>query len=487
MKKFVRLVLICIISIVASTSISGALEFSKVFDKFCKESYFQSARMHDSIIYLYPEGMSREVNVKNDMVLFGKKLHLFFMGTDSSFLLKFWGDSNGYVIHTASDGGKIDSVVGTAKNILEDGADILLNKNTTPVDHKNVWKFIKNRNGTYVIKNYANGMYLSLKERGLDKDKNVIIQSKTPMNWDIVCYKDKFSIPWMSKIPDDRLLSKINIPGAHDTGSIYLDRAISKMSVNQCQFFTPRQQLNAGVRMFDIRCDARKGEDPPLVHVFPCLEGISNTMRLSEIFNITEDFLEKNPTETVIFLISTDSGAIHYGHDYRMEQILSKYIYQERIWAGTEVPLLKDVRGKIVLMRNFDVSEKNLYDIPKSNFGLDMSSWKDDAAYAAAKQALRLEHGAPAWIQDHFNCGSDEKLQYFKQTLFQAANFNRIPDNEFVLNFSSCIKPSMFQGARVVNSYIASKNVLKSANRYGIIVMDYVTANIARNIYMTNF
>ena len=54
---------------------------------------------------------------------------------------------------------------------------------------------------------------------------------------------------WMSAIPDDRLITGINIPGTHDSAACYCAFSF----ISRTQKLTVSQQLEAGARYFDFR------------------------------------------------------------------------------------------------------------------------------------------------------------------------------------------------------------------------------------------
>ena len=61
---------------------------------------------------------------------------------------------------------------------------------------------------------------------------------------------DPFVKNWMSHIPNDKLISEISIPGTHDSAARFEDGIGSFI---RCQDLTLTEQLNRGIRFFDIR------------------------------------------------------------------------------------------------------------------------------------------------------------------------------------------------------------------------------------------
>lgn len=481
-KIFIIFILWCFFLI----PICNASESCKsVYDK----DYIKNGKMDGRVVYFYPLGFKCEVNLRYNVAIPDQKLHLFFMGTDGNFSLESCGE-NRYIIHSIAEMGKFDFIVGARNNLKsKEGDKVVLNSIGCNIDNRNVWEFTKNDKGKgYKIRNQKTGLYLSLKNINKDDSGNYLVLRKDPIYWEIVCYDDDFSIPWMSMIPSGRLLSQINIPGSHDTGTRLVDGQLPQISLCQCQCLSPSEQLNAGVRMFDLRCNVRDNpKDPFITHTFPCFDGLGDMMYLSEIFESAEKFLKKNPSETIIFLVSVGKDLVQQGTNRQIEEVISNYIKSGRLWSKTYVPKLGEVRGKIVLMRRFGVSGNNQNNIKKDNFGFDMTAWEKGERYASYKGLIKLKSGARAWIQDNYICNGKTKIEYFKPSLMEANDANKISADEFVFNYMSCIKGGPINAARIVNKEIFTKGIINKGNRYGIIPIDYVTFPIARQIYESNF
>lgn len=61
---------------------------------------------------------------------------------------------------------------------------------------------------------------------------------------------DKFTQHWMQYLPDDMQISQINMPGTHDSGTRYVEYS----DVAKCQSRSIPEQMDDGIRVFDIRC-----------------------------------------------------------------------------------------------------------------------------------------------------------------------------------------------------------------------------------------
>ncbi len=76
---------------------------------------------------------------------------------------------------------------------------------------------------------------------------------------------------WMADIPDDALLSSVNIPATHDTGTAgVVEDLLQVYLLTSCQNLYYDEQLNVGARSFDIRGNATKDDafaaDVKIIH-----------------------------------------------------------------------------------------------------------------------------------------------------------------------------------------------------------------------------
>lgn len=145
---------------------------------------------------------------------------------------------------------------------------------------------------------------------------------------------------WMSRLPDDRPISHVSIPGTHDAGTASLYES-GVNSAAHTQNFTITEQLEDGIRAFDIRL---KG-NMKFGHMFECRDGFDDTM-----IDIKK-FLTENPSEFIIALIGSDEGG-KWSDEMKKNylDLIGKYpgMFVEHFDATTKV---EDVRGKILVIR----------------------------------------------------------------------------------------------------------------------------------------
>lgn len=94
----------------------------------------------------------------------------------------------------------------------------------------------------------------------------------------------------MAGIPDEALLSSINIPATHDTGTAgVVEDLVPSVSITSCQNLYYDEQLNMGARSFDIRANATKDDasaaDVKIVHggeLWQCQEKTETILHYSQ-------------------------------------------------------------------------------------------------------------------------------------------------------------------------------------------------------------
>ncbi|MEQ4619780.1 phosphatidylinositol-specific phospholipase C [Providencia vermicola] len=146
---------------------------------------------------------------------------------------------------------------------------------------------------------------------------------------------------WMSSIRDDVLLSEIAIPGTHDSAAY--KGFVDSVATQTLNF---DQQLEYGIRMFDIR--VRHTSDRFALH--------HGTVFLDVMFgdflNSVDRFLEKNPSETVIFRLKEEMKP-NNNNTRSMSETLEYYIslHKDKYVKLTSLNTrLAEVRGKFAIL-----------------------------------------------------------------------------------------------------------------------------------------
>ncbi len=333
-----------------------------------------------------------------------------------------------------------------------------------------------------------------------------------PMN---TAFADTFiAWNWMSTIPDATKISEITIPGSHDSASSKM--RIVAGSLGEVQNYTIQEQLDGGIRLFDLRVGGPNEQVKKLKYKFPdpkdsydlylyhgdleqvdckCYDefswvpwGKDKALTFRGELDRLVNFVKVHPSETVLVAPRAETGNKSLVYKYIKEAILdySQYIYMSR----DRVPTLGEVRGKVVLL---DIGYNLGIGLPLSLAG---SSTIGDTTFATS---------------DYFECSSTEdKINVLKYAFDEAREkkggviftsgytkvLGKLPNSLGVSKAVNPNLPSMLKN-REANGWIFSDFVKPAAQVLGTwqkvkdkvnLFKDNVYAEIgADDIYMKNF
>lgn len=222
---------------------------------------------------------------------------------------------------------------------------------------------------------------------------------------------------WMRELKDNTLTSAISIPGTHNSPTCH----VAAPSV-RCQAVSPREQLENGVRFFDIRVSPRHPQDPSkddllLVHsVFPV--SLTGFKYFRDLINDVESFLERNPSETLIMSVKREGAGEHT--DEQLCRILrDHYVSKSKRWyTEPKVPTLGEARGKVVLIRRFNLDGHAKKQHKGRGWGIDAGGWADNTPYATCPSGCIC-------LQDFYEVleteNIDKKIDYIKKHIGRSA------------------------------------------------------------------
>lgn len=182
---------------------------------------------------------------------------------------------------------------------------------------------------------------------------------------------------WMRELRDDWPLAALSIPGTHNSPTCH----VALPSV-RCQAVNVREQLDNGVRFFDVRVQTSPdNSDLVLVHsAFPI--SLTGSKYFADMLNDIYAFLDANRSETLIMSIKRE------GTGKGTDQQLSKYLKERycadgnRWFTEPRIPRLGEARGKVVLLRRYGNDESLNGEHDGRGYGLDASVWPDNCADA---------------------------------------------------------------------------------------------------------
>lgn len=157
---------------------------------------------------------------------------------------------------------------------------------------------------------------------------------------------------WMANLKDDVLINEIVMPGSHDAGSYKM------VWLGETQQFTIDEQLQMGVRYFDIRVN--KKEDKYVI-----FHSIINGVEFLPILESIKSFIINNPTEVLLLDFQHFEG----NSQNDVYNLITEYLYNNNLLVENNTKLsdlefisnlkLKDARGKCIIFwgdRSMDLS-----------------------------------------------------------------------------------------------------------------------------------
>lgn len=271
---------------------------------------------------------------------------------------------------------------------------------------------------------------------------------------------------WMSGIKDSALLSDISIPGTHDSGTKLVDGIYGAWATTQPLTIT--EQLNAGIRYFDLRLEYTTSVyyNVRIVHgSIVCYNEQGGHLRLWEVLEDMYSFLRSHPSETVIVSVKQDAGNDINALAGAVNTLID---LNSNFWfTGSNTPQLGEVRGKCVLASR----------INQIGRGISLN-WGDQGSDGSAVDLGRLK------VQDRYNMGTSKKWANATKPMLDETK----PNGKWYLNFLSTT------GAGISGISVCSEamntffKLYETVNNkcYGIIVFDYANEDLARKVYKCN-
>lgn len=202
---------------------------------------------------------------------------------------------------------------------------------------------------------------------------------------------------WMANIKDDVLINEIVMPGSHDAGSYKM------VWLGETQQFTIDEQLQMGVRYFDIRVN--KKEDKYVI-----FHSIINGVEFLPILESIKSFIINNPTEVLLLDFQHFEG----NSQNDVYNFITEYLYNNNLLVENNTELsdlefisnlkLKDARGKCIIFwgdRSMDLSNyiflRNNDDCSHENMSLNSYYISD---YHYKDIAYLVENGYPKYFDN---------------------------------------------------------------------------------------
>lgn len=225
---------------------------------------------------------------------------------------------------------------------------------------------------------------------------------------------------WMSKYPDSTKLVHMNIPGTHDTAtwnySLATQSSLSGITslgnqvpaepeVYRCQNNSIIDMLNAGIRAFDLRFALDVTNTSIVFWHSQAL--LSQNATLDDVLFGYYHWLDDHPSEAVLLSLQYEGSTTEYGSndaeaqlklfDVLTSPVAEQYLVQTRDELGT----LGDARGKIILLRRFDVDRlPNSYEDALPGLHFSPTLWADNSP--DMKIIYNAANNDTAYIEDYY-------------------------------------------------------------------------------------
>lgn len=249
---------------------------------------------------------------------------------------------------------------------------------------------------------------------------------------------------WMSKLPDDKMVTEIFIPGTHDT------MADNGGDLAECQCWNLTQQLQSGLRAFDVRLK----HDGDSLMAFHGVIDLNHEVK--EVVDSIEGFLTECPQEALFMRVKKegDEGS----HADSFHALFNKFLTKPELWDFSEQAFhnLGTHRGKVMLLAHNDLgSHLELFPTPMD-------------------------------VQDVYNIGDpDEKFN----KVIEHATKER-PAGTMFVNFTSCVGMDGAVCFKAPGSiaYEVNKKVMDAKDQLkpGIYLMDYPGNKLIKDIIGRN-
>ena len=270
---------------------------------------------------------------------------------------------------------------------------------------------------------------------------------------------------WMSKVKDDVKIHAISIPGTHETCSMYGGPLVA------CQDLSIMDQLLSGVRFLDIRC--RHINDCFMIHHDSVYQQLSFG---TGVRDVCIQFLKQHPKEFIFMMVKEEYTPAENTRTFAetMKSYLTNDFYLQE---GSHT--LKEVRGKIVLIRRFDSSISPMGN--KINF-------KNDQIFTSVTTIT-------ARVQDCYYVGTlfdrGRKWNNFNTLLTEArANTNK---DELFINYASGSSAFCYpySTCEYMNPLVGNYLTQSQPKAYtGTLMLDYINhhfTNLINAIIQRNF
>ncbi len=230
---------------------------------------------------------------------------------------------------------------------------------------------------------------------------NMVEQNGATETYDVNDYKPKGvdNSQWMKSLADNRLVADLSLPGSHDacTGQGWKSGFLEMIYelTAKCQELTILEQLNIGVRVFDLRPERTLEEAN---YVLRCSHGIAPTkMLVTDFFRTLKDFLTANPSEFCILTVDISATTDKEAWQKEFSALLTSSEFNGLFADFKSRLTVGEMRGRVLILSRHEYAEKPIggycYD-----WVFDLELEKQTKGHITASDGSET----PLWVQDYW-------------------------------------------------------------------------------------
>ena len=286
---------------------------------------------------------------------------------------------------------------------------------------------------------------------------------------------------WMTLLDDNTKVALLTIPGTHDAATSTCS------AMGKCQTLTIPQQLECGVRAFDLR--PTMDDNSTLGNIYHSI--LDTGVSMGDAMEYFDSFLKAHPGEGIIVIMRYESerqflspSIAEDNYKTAMKNFLwDSRIYQSRMAAFNRSMTMKDLRGKILIISRNDLS-------PVSTFETAYTQWSHSNSVGEALQIYGTGGLGRIYVQDMYsaekNGNSSEadflakKKELVCKLLDITVPFREYEQNNWVINYCSGYAGSSFASdSYAKNAASTNPAALEHIQAHtgkgftGIVMMDY--------------
>ena len=275
---------------------------------------------------------------------------------------------------------------------------------------------------------------------------------------------------WMTAIDDDTKIAMLTIPGTHDAATSTCS------AMGKCQTLTIPQQLECGVRAFDLR--PTMDNNTTLGNIYHTI--LDTGVSMADAMTYFDNFLKAHPGEGIIVLMRYEIERqvfVRIEEDYyksAMKNFLwDNKIYQSRMAAFNKSMTMKDLRGRILIISRNDLS-------PVSTFETAYTQWSHSNSVGEALYIYGTGGLGRIYVQDMYSTAQNgnsseadflaKKKELVCKLMDITVPFREGDQNNWVINYCS----------GYAGSALASDSYAKNAASTNPATLEHIRANTGK-------